>query len=59
MLKAFSVKLAALIQDETELTEYVHSVKEKATRAFQGGMNNHSRAARDRLRELTIATLEM
>lgn len=59
MLKTFSVKLDALDKDETELTEYVHSVQEKATRAFQGGMNNHSRAAHDRLRELTIATFEM
>ena len=59
MLKAFSVRLDALNQDEMDLTEYVQCVKEKATRAFRGGMNNHSRAAHDRMRELTVATLEM
>ncbi|KIP11139.1 hypothetical protein PHLGIDRAFT_100083 [Phlebiopsis gigantea 11061_1 CR5-6] len=49
--------LTVPLTETTDEREAVFSVKQKATPAFHGGMNNHSRIAWGKLQEYTIAQL--
>lgn len=60
LLRKYAVKTSATMQSDDSATRgrLAKELHHKATQAFQGGMNKHSRAAHDKLRELTVARFE-
>ncbi|EKM61593.1 uncharacterized protein PHACADRAFT_156838 [Phanerochaete carnosa HHB-10118-sp] len=55
LLRKYAIKPEVILEDNLE--DHIKELRQNATAAFHGGMNKHTLAARDRLRELAIARL--